>query len=446
MAVFRMPSLGADMDSGTLIEWLVSPGDSVHRGDVVAVVDTAKSAIDVEVFADGVVSELLVEPGTEVPVGTPLATIAEESEPVASPPEPDRPPPPLRHLADVLGVDLHTVAGTGPKGRITRQDVERAAGDAVVQPAAEESTPRPARLQAGSARRVRATPRARRLAASAGIDLAELAAAAGGAVTADDVIRATQAREQAEPETAPAGPSTAATGSPGGGAEPGDDEERRASRRQATAALMGRAAREIPHYYVAQTMDVTHALDRLSSHNAPLPPRQRVLPAVLFLRATAAACVAVPELNGHWVGDAFQPATAVDLGVAVAVRGGGLVTPRIRGAEALGLDELMGALTDVVGRARNGRLRARELLPGSITVSSLADGGPEALYGVIYPPQVAVVGIGGIAERPWAESGMLTVRRTVTVTLGADHRATDGRIGAKFLAAFEKALAETEET
>lgn len=441
VAEFRMPSLGADMDSGTLLEWLVRPGDEVHRGDIVAVVDTAKSAIEVEVFTDGRIGDLLVQPGTEVPVGTPLATIESagtESEPAqAEQPQPEPKPagpapappdiaepsvarlarlasPPVRHLAAQRGVDLAQVAGTGRDGRITRADVERA-GQASA-PAAEQP-------------RRRVTPRARRLAAERGIDLDRLP---GETITGADLPDAVGG------ESAPTAPKAAQH------APAKRKPDRRDTMRQTTAALMARAAREIPHYYVARTMDVRPMAQWLSAHNADLPVRQRVLPIAVLLRAVTTAALAVPELNGHWTGDAFHPGDGVHLGVATATRGGGLVTPALRDAQDLDTDALMARLTDLVRRARSGKLRSSEIAPGTITVSSLVDGGPDALYGVIYPPQVALVGIGAIVERPWAVDGMLTVRPTCTITLAADHRATDGRTGAAFLQALTEALGHPE--
>ena len=166
--------------------------------------------------------------------------------------------------------------------------------------------------------------------------------------------------------------------------------------------------------------------------------------AVLFLRATVLAAQAVPEMNGTWK-DEFVASAGVDLGVAVATRSGGLVTPRIMDAQKLDLGGLMAQLTDLVKRAKAGRLKASELQPGSITVSSLADNGPDLLYGVIYPPQVALVGVGGVGPRPFVVDGELAVRTTATVTVSADHRATDGRTGARFLTAFGKALTHPEE-
>ena len=130
MSDFRMPALGADMTEGTLLEWLVKPGDTVHRGDVVAVVDTDKAAIDVEVFDDGVVQRLVVEPGTKVPVGSVLAEIGTAAASSPPPTEPAVESPPVRHLAHVRGVDLTGVSGTGPGGSITRHDVEAATAPA----------------------------------------------------------------------------------------------------------------------------------------------------------------------------------------------------------------------------------------------------------------------------------------------------------------------------
>lgn len=408
MGMFTMPSLGADMDEGTLLEWLVEPGAAVHKGDVIAVVDTAKSAIDVEVFEDGVIAELLVEPGVAVPVGTPLARI--EAEATAAPPPAPKPAPaprhvrmtpPIRHLMHQYGLEPEHVHGTGKDGQITRKDVLAAAGAGVITHHAPVVAPPPVPPS-----RPRVTPRARRLAAERGLDLASLKNP--GVLTGADI-----------PSKQPV--------------------DRTASRRAATAALMGRAAREIPHYYVVRTIDITDTLGRLRDRNAAVKPRERILPAALFLRAAVVAAVEVPDLNGHW-DESFTPADGVDLGVAVATRTGGLVTPRIVGAQDLDLAGLMVHLTDLVKRAKAGRLKGSELQPGSITVSSLADGGPDALFGVIYPPQVALLGIGAVAERPYVVDGELAVRTTVTVTLAADHRATDGRTGARFLTAFEKAL------
>ncbi len=499
MGEFRMPSLGADMDVGTIIEWLVKPGDAVKRGQIVAVVDTAKAAIEIEAFEEGVVDKILIGTGVQVAVGTPLAVIAapaaavssipstERTEsmtqasetpptghprrrptpagPTAAPPPHPRATPPVRHLAHQLGVDLDAIPGTGPDGHITHDDVLHASPAATpttatpAAPAPAAVAPRSVRIPdrsgtsipdqagigpresgraGGGGGRLRVTPRARRIAAERGVDLAGLAAAGSSdVVVGADVERAAEAGATPGP-AAPTGAARPTAGPTGG-------TDKRAAMRTAIANLMSRSNTEIPHYYVSQTIDLGTAMPWLRTHNATLPVARRVLPAALFLRATVRAAAAVPDLNGHWVDGALRPAERVDLGVAVATRGGGLVTPAIPDAGALRLDDLMAALSDLVVRARRGNLRQAEMAGASITVSSLGETGPDALFGVIFPPQVALVGIGGIVERPWAVNGMLTVRPTVTVVLAADHRASDGRTASAFLATFAHALQNPEE-
>ncbi|MFF4546629.1 2-oxo acid dehydrogenase subunit E2 [Streptomyces sp. NPDC001406] len=461
MAEFTMPSLGADMDEGLLQEWLVGPGDRVHKGDVVAVVETDKAAIEVECFESGTVGQLLVQAGTRVPVGTPLAVIegaTPEPRPARKPvatgsrdkhtrhavrtsgsptPLPPKPAaeatsaigagPLVRHLALQRGVDLTAVHGTGPGGRITRADVERAA---------------PA-----SGPRVRATPYARRLARDLGIDLATVRGTGdGGAVRAADVHTATRARvERPEPERAGArGPEREQQGPV---AVPTDSarEHRTDAMRRAIADLMSRSKREVPHYYLSTTIDFSASGEWLRRFNRGRPLSDRLVPAALLLKAAATAAREVPSLNGYWQNDQFVAGSAVNLGVAVSLRQGGLLAPVIRDADTLSPDILMATLKDLVQRARRGRLRGSEMSGATLTVTNLGDQGVETVFGVIHPPQVALVGFGAVVERPWAVGGMLGVRPVVTATLAADHRATDGAVGARYLTAVGRLLQKPEE-
>src|SRR6266487_1605444 len=444
-----MPSLGADMDAGTLLEWHVKPGDTVKRGDVVALVDTDKAAIDVEIFQGGVIEQLLVAEGDRVPVGTVLATVhspAETTPPPVASPEPPRAPAPrpvvaapapphetkpptvepapparqarpvspvVRRLAHQLGVDLQAIHGTGRSGAITRADVEGAAvATASTPPAARparptEAPPPPPAEAAVPARArptpTRASPAARRRAQELRVDLAGLhGSGPDGAVTLADVDRATQTpRPQAavlndtattERPTAPA----AATGSAA---------ERHLAMRQAIAALMARSKREIPHYYLATHIDLQRTLRWLQEENSARSVADRLLPAALLLKAVA---------------------------------------PAIHDADRLSLGELMHALRDLVTRARAGRLRGSEMSDPTITVTNLGEQGVESVFGVIYPPQVALVGFGKITEQPWAADGMVGARPIVTATLAADHRISDGHRGGLFLAAIDQLLQEPE--
>ena len=459
-----MPSLGSDMETGTLVEWRIRPGDAVRRGDIVAVVETQKGAIDVEIFDSGVVESLVVEPGAEVPVGTVLATVRSGGEPavthapaasaaappapppVATPPAPAAAPktppaaahpaptagaapvpdgavpkvapatrlrasPAARQRAAALGIDLATLSGSGPGGAITLADVEAA----------------PAKPPA---RAPRASPSVRQRALELGIDLAQITGSgAKGAITVADLARAAASAQQAKP--APARPAAA----------PFEPD----AMRRAIAAAMTRAKREIPHYYLATTVDFEPALRFVERVNAQRDPEQRLLYAVLLIKALALALKEVPELNGFWRQDRFEPSAAAHVGVAVSLRRRGLIAPALHDVADKDLDTLMTELKDLVQRARAGGLRSSELTDTTIILSSLGDNGVQTLYPIITPPQVAVVGAGSVVRRPWVVGEGLAVRRVVTLTLAGDHRVSDGHRGALFLAALERLLQKPEE-
>lgn len=215
--------------------------------------------------------------------------------------------------------------------------------------------------------------------------------------------------------------------------------------RRTIGGLMSRSKRDIPHYYLSTTVDMAAAMDWLREHNRRSPVSERLLPAALLLKAAALAAREVPELNGFWTEDHFTPGDGVHLGVAVSLRGGGLVAPALHDADTLGLTELMAALKDLVTRVRAGRLRGSEISDPTITVTNLGDQGVESVLGVIYPPQVALAGFGRIVDRPCAVDGLLGVRPAVTATLSADHRATDGAIGARYLTAVDRLLQRPED-
>jgi pyruvate dehydrogenase E2 component (dihydrolipoamide acetyltransferase) len=215
--------------------------------------------------------------------------------------------------------------------------------------------------------------------------------------------------------------------------------------RSTIARLMARSKREIPHYYLSTTVDLAPALTWMQEQNRQAAIEDRLVPAALLLKATALAVQAAPALNGYWVDGAFQPAAEVHLGIAISLRRGGLVAPAIHDAAHLPLVELMRQMRDLVTRARAGRLRGSELTDATITVTNLGDQGVEAVHGVIYPPQVALVGFGRVVERPWAIDGLLGVRPVTTLTLAGDHRATDGFTGARLLADIDDRLHHPEE-
>ncbi|MDH4052431.1 MAG: 2-oxo acid dehydrogenase subunit E2 [Rubrivivax sp.] len=279
-----------------------------------------------------------------------------------------------------------------------------------------------------SVARGRVSPAARRRAAEAGVDADSLhGTGVDGAVTLADVELAISAATKA----APAAPAPARAGR--GGFDP-------AQMRQAIAAAMGRSKREIPHYYLGTTVDFHAAQTWLDGWNASRPPAERLLPAVLLLKATARALAQVPQLNGFYGKDGFRAGSGIHIGWAISLRGGGLVAPALHDADRQDLPALMTSLRDLVRRARTGGLKSSELTDPTITVTSLGDRGADSVLGVIYPPQVAIVGFGRVVERPWVVAGSVVPRPLVTLSLAADHRASDGHLGGRLLAAIDGAL------
>ncbi|MDD9731273.1 dihydrolipoamide acetyltransferase family protein [Mameliella sp. AT18] len=398
MAVFRMPSLGADMEDGKLVDWLVHPGDTVHRGDVVAVVETQKGAIEIEVFEDGVVERIDAGLGQTFPVGAPLAVIRDAGEP----------------------------AGPGavvPGAAVERSPVTEPSGAPAPSLAPSLPTGPAAKPPAAASGVSAASPAARVRAEESGIDLSTLRGSGpGGAVLLRDV-------EVAMGDAAPAP------------ARRGLDF---AAMREAIAATMTRAKREIPHYYLDHEIDLQAAQNWLEAHNAGVPPDQRLLMGALLISAVVRAAGKEMALNGHYANGRYAPSTVVNVGVAVALRGGGLIAPAIMDAGTKTLDEIMAAMRDLVLRARAGRLKGSEMTEGTITVSSLGEGGVDSLTGIIYPPQVALVGFGSPRLVSRVVAGEMKPRTCVQATLSGDHRANDGRTGARFLARIDQLLQEPE--
>ncbi len=371
---FRMPSLGPDMEAGTLVEWRVSPGSIVHRGDVIALVETEKGIIDVEVFHDGAVERLIVEPGARVPVGEVLAVLSGSAATV-----------PERAGQRVFAP---TEAETAPVAPLPATRAAQAPG-----------TGEP---------RLRVSPAARARARALGVQVQNVSGSGpAGAITVADVEKA------------------AARASMG--------REDKTAMRHAIAAAMSRANRQIPHYYLATTIDFNPLRTWLDALNRDRPVEERILYAAAVLQAVARAAREIPGFNGYYRDERFLQATDVHVGVAISQRGGGLVAPALLGAADKNLAELMRALTDLVARARTGHLRSSELSLATITVTSLGEGSVETVFPIIFPDQVAIVGVGSPCERPWVVDGAVVPRSVLTLSLAADHRVSDGRTGARFL-------------
>jgi pyruvate dehydrogenase E2 component (dihydrolipoamide acetyltransferase) len=398
MVQFVMPKLGADMTQGKLVEWCKKPGERVARGETIAVIETDKANVDTESFVDGVLETVLVEPHDEwLPVGTPLAVIHVEGE--------------------VAGAIPASAAPSGIAAP-ARESPRTAAPSPRAVLAAQEVAPEEAIA------RLKISPAARKHALDLGIDPTRLTGTGpGGRITLEDVERAV---------TAPAVPAAA---------QALDKAQRM---REAIAATMARSKREIPHYYLATTISMAKSLSWLEQRNKLRPVTERLLSGALLIKATALALRQVPELNGFWRDGHAEHSEAIHVGIAISLRGGGLVAPALHDADKQNLDELMRGLQDLTKRARAGSLKSSEMTDPTITVTSLGERGVESVFGIIYPPQLALVGFGRLVDRPWVLDGRIASQQVVTATLSGDHRATDGHRGALLLDAVDRLLQEPE--
>jgi pyruvate dehydrogenase E2 component (dihydrolipoamide acetyltransferase) len=279
---------------------------------------------------------------------------------------------------------------------------------------------------------IKASPLARRIAAENHLDLSQVKGTGeNDVITKDDVEQAlaTQKEQLLKVEKFPP-----------------DDAKILAqieAVRTAIAAAMSKSKREIPHYYLEKKIDVSKATDWLIAKNKEKSVQERLLPVVLLIKATAKALTDFPELNAVWQ-NGLQLKKEIHIGFVVSLRNGGIIVPAIHNADIKSLDEIMADLNDIIPRARALKLRSSELSDATITVTNIGDGGADMIFGVIYPPQVAIIGFGNISEQPFAEKGMLGIRTSIFATLAGDHRATDGLTGSRFLVALNNHLQNPE--
>jgi len=393
-----MPSLGADMQEATLVKWRIKPGDSIKKGQLIGEVDTAKGIIDLECFQEGFVDRLIAKEGEIVAVGAVIMLLKNESElATASAMEPSRKSP-----ADAEQIPKKSTVQL-QENQIINQ--EMSPNSAVA--------------------RIKVSPLARRRAEELGIDLLTIKTAhADGIISLEDIEQAAKGvTEKSKNEQL---------------------ENSRQALRGAIAAAMSKSKREIPHYYLQTSIDMSRTIAWLEKENSQRTIVDRLLPVVVLLKAVAKALKKVPQLNGYWVDGKIQVLEEIHIGFAISMTGGGLVAPAMHHVDSKDLDQLMSDLRELIPRARSGRLRSSELTDATVTITSLGDLGVESVTGIIYPPQVALIGLGKILSRPWVDSGVVCVKPVMIASLSADHRATDGLLGAKFLDTLATILQEPQ--
>lgn len=386
MIEFKMPTLAAEVEAATLVEWLKQPGDHIKRGDVIALAETQTGAIEIEAFDEGVIGEQRVQPGRQIEVGTILATIF-------SPEEADRP----RRAAKTSGT-------------VARHSYERrgSARPSTVWPRPTERTSAGRQHTLGMLT-IPGFPPARPVANGAG----------GTAEFPCD--------HDQEPLPSKRGGWSA-----------------REDLRKATGAAMLRSHREIPHYWVSHAIDATPLLDWVEAENAGRRGKNRLPYLAPLMKAVALALKEVPELNGHYRERGFRPSSAVHMGLATPLRGGGLVAPAVRDTDSRSVDDLMHAIAELAPRARLGRLRRTEIADATVVLNSLGNGNADSIFPLIHPPQVAIIACGTAAPRPWAIADTVCVRQVIQVTVAGDHRVSHAPRAAEFLARLSELLSEPE--
>jgi pyruvate dehydrogenase E2 component (dihydrolipoamide acetyltransferase) len=412
-----LPNLGFGMEEGQLVAWLKKVGDPVRKGEVIAEVESDKATVELEAVVDGVLHEILVPAHTVVPVGTVLARIhaadsatpLQAAQPEAKSEKSARPTPVAQRIAQEHGLDLSAVAGTGPGGRITRDDVHAVINKGVNGRAEAQR----------DLRRALAAPAVRKLARDHGIDLNQIAGTGrDGHVTRQD-LQAVLALSQPLQVAAPTGDRW---------------EVPLSQMRRAIGRIMSQSMQEAPHFYITAELDLTNALKNLKK----LPDSIGINTLLLYL--TVQSLKDLPELNATFEEGRLYHYQHVNLAIAVALDKG-LISPVLHHADDYSLSGLANHVRQLIARAREGRLKQDELTGGTFTVSNLGVVKQiERFTAIITPPQIAVLAIGTAKERPVVIDGGLHIRNTVHLTLSADHRIVDGMLAARFLEAFDNRL------
>lgn len=412
MKTLTMPSFGADMAMGTIVKWNVKQGDLVSKGDIIASIETMKGLIDMEVFDDGSIFTLLVSEGDEVEVGVPIAELQLKNENYSN----NKPELKLENVSlDSGELDISIDVNKTPvDDQILADKTILVTKDSQDKNVNRQNTQQP-----------KISPAARSKAERLGIDWRLLSKGSGpdGAIVLDDINIPDEKSAEQVSDTVK---------------DPSN------MMRQAISATVSRSKREIPHYYLQLDIVLNNTINWLSDHNANLPPSKRILSNAVIYSAIARALTSFPAFNGFYRDGHFQPSESVHLGNAINLRQGGLMVAAIHDAQRLGLIELMEKITDQVSRARKGGLRMSEMQDATVTLSNMGDRGTDSIQSIIFPPQVAIFGIGRQREVPWVIDNTVNIATIVSVSLAADHRVSDGHSGARLLNKINKLLQTPE--
>jgi pyruvate dehydrogenase E2 component (dihydrolipoamide acetyltransferase) len=410
-----MPALSPTMTEGTLAKWLVGEGDTVQSGDVIAEIETDKATMEVEAVDEGIIGRLLVDAGSEgVPVNAVIALLLEDGE-------------------DATALDSVDVGSAGPGPAPTPSQQPAAA-----QPVATAPAPTPA---AESGDRVFASPLARRMASQAGLELSGVTGTGPNGRIVKRDVEAAIASPGAQAVAPSAAPVASAAPVPADASpfEPAFDLEPASTMRKVIAARLSESKQTVPHFYLTVDCEIDELLKIRKDLNARSDD-YKISVNDMIIKACGIALRKVPEANASWTGDALKIYKTADIAVAVAIDGG-LITPVVRDAGGKGLETISNEMRELGAKAKDGKLMPEEFQGGTFSISNLGMYGVKQFDAVINPPQGAIMAVGAGEPRPVVKDGALAVATVMSVTLSVDHRAVDGAVGARFLAAF-KALIE----
>ncbi|MBA6289357.1 dihydrolipoamide acetyltransferase family protein [Colwellia sp. MB3u-4] len=422
-----MPSLGADMSEGMLVEWLIKVGDKVKHGDVIAVLETQKGAIDMEAYHDGIITELLVQPVNTVPVGSVLARIDTEEKSLNESKNKNT------STEDIIKEPI-TTEQTTPK-KIIDEPVSLLAEALTEKPLIKSqkksteklniNTNTNTKINSNNTNRVLASPIVRKIAKAQQLDLLRIKGSGpNGGIILKDIAQIT--------------PKTRLT-----------EGESLTNMRSAIAAAMTKSKQEIPHFYLSVDLPINKAQQWLQQVNKDKTPQTHILLIALVLKAVAISLQKYPQLNGFYQQGHFEPVSEINIANVISLRAGGVVVPALRHVEQLSVPEIMSALRDITRRSRaierGERLRSSELMGATITITSMGERGVDQVFGIIYPPQVAIIGVGKVKKVPQVYDEKIDIGEQITLCLSADHRVVDGMLAAKFLNSLAKNLQKPEQ-
>jgi pyruvate dehydrogenase E2 component (dihydrolipoamide acetyltransferase) len=414
----QMPKLGFDMAEGTLVSWVKQEGQEVHKGDVVAEIETDKATIEIESTLDGTLLKLLASEGDVVPVGADIAWVGEAGESV---PE---------------GASAEAEAPAASEPEPAAAEEAAPAPQASAAPVAPDQ-PVDDRLPGG----VKASPLARRMAADKGIDLTQVAGTGPeGRIVKRDI-------EGYVPSAAPAAAAPQAAGIPAadfGEPPTGDDVEiiEASKLRSRIASRMVEAKQQVPHFYVTTEMDVAALLDLRKQLNASLPEgAPKISVNDLIVKAAALTLRKFPNLNTHYYGNKFARHHRINIGIAVALPDGGLMNVVAKDADKTALSVMAAENKAMIARAREGKVKPEDVDGSTFTVSNLGPYGVDHFIAIINPPEAGILAIGAAKPTPVVqEDGTLGVGNLLKITISVDHRVSDGAEAAEYLYEMRKLI------